>query len=397
MKIPLALLPFHASLVPSSHLGVHSAQEVVKLLDRGLPIVALAVGSDPGQRLRGPTPSAASTRAASIPRRRRRGAITTVVAGRVVVRVVEVQAVREQLPPGGARREAPGGDAGVRHGGAGKRRRTKRRILLFSKVSVCGGGRRATEKKKKKNQPPLSLSSTTFSLSRRKRERERDSARPIAQSPALFSEALIPLCGKEEEAKEKRRKEKERRRGAHILLAFSPFDLFSFSFLGNLSPGVTRAITKTNSPARALLCLCPRPLLQLMESGKEQERRGKTKRVFGFRLRLTTFSLSVLALSLHLIHPLSSFLTFFQGRQLRHRLPSLATKRWEERKENRKERSPSLSFLRKKAREALAQKSFSVRPLAGFFLLLRLLALTIQERAENRAPLSQSLCCCSTL
>lgn len=106
-----------------AHLGVHAAQEVIKLLDGGAPVWALAVRRDPGERLR-----RAPAARAVLPR----GGI--VVLSRGVVGVLKPQIVGEELLLGRARRQAQRDD-GLRHAGAkGKTKRENRgrdQILFF--------------------------------------------------------------------------------------------------------------------------------------------------------------------------------------------------------------------------------------------------------------------------
>lgn len=122
--LPLSSPPASLSLsTVLAHLGVHAAQEVIKLLDGGAPVWALAVRRDPGERLR-----RAPAARAVLPR----GGI--VVLSRGVVGVLEPQIVGEELLLGRARRQAQRDD-GLRHAGAkGKTKRENRgrdQILFF--------------------------------------------------------------------------------------------------------------------------------------------------------------------------------------------------------------------------------------------------------------------------
>ena len=148
--LPLSSPPASLSLsTVLAHLGVHAAQEVIKLLDGGAPVWALAVRRDPGERLR-----RAPAARAVLPR----GGI--LFPSRGVVGVLEPQIVGEELLLGRARRQAQRDD-GLRHAGAkGKTKRGKieggTKFLFFLvffffsredlEISVYGGGRGGEKK-----------------------------------------------------------------------------------------------------------------------------------------------------------------------------------------------------------------------------------------------------------
>ena len=213
--LPLSSPPASLSLsTVLAHLGVHAAQEVIKLLDGGAPVWALAVRRDPGERLR-----RAPAARAVLPR----GGI--VVLSRGVVGVLEPQIVGEELLLGRARRQAQRDD-GLRHAGAkGKTKRENRgrdqilfflfffflleRILKFQFMVAVEAG-----KKKVFFRPPL-FQSLLFSISRLQ-VRKSDQLRAGALFLCLF---LCRLCGSDAQSLSLGKKEREEERGGLPLLS----------------------------------------------------------------------------------------------------------------------------------------------------------------------------------
>ena len=214
--LPLSSPPASLSLsTVLAHLGVHAAQEVIKLLDGGAPVWALAVRRDPGERLR-----RAPAARAVLPR----GGI--VILSRGVVGVLEPQIVGEELLLGRARRQAQRDD-GLRHAGAkGKTKRENRgrdQILFFLlfffssredlEISVYGGGRGG--EKKCFFRPPLFQSLLLFSVSRLQ-VRKSDQLRAGALFLCL---CLCRLCGSDAQSLSLGKKEREEERGGLPLLS----------------------------------------------------------------------------------------------------------------------------------------------------------------------------------
>ena len=215
--LPLSSPPASLSLsTVLAHLGVHAAQEVIKLLDGGAPVWALAVRRDPGERLR-----RAPAARAVLPR----GGI--VILSRGVVGVLEPQIVGEELLLGRARRQAQRDD-GLRHAGAkGKTKRENRgrdqilffllfffflleRILKFQFMVAVEAG--------KKNvffRPPLFQSLLLFSVSRLQ-VRKSDQLRAGALFLCL---CLCRLCGSDAQSLSLGKKEREEERGGLPLLS----------------------------------------------------------------------------------------------------------------------------------------------------------------------------------
>ena len=264
--------PRSPSLVPScfslslstvlAHLGVHAAQEVIKLLDGGAPVWALAVRRDPGERLR-----RAPAARAVLPR----GGI--VVLSRGVVGVLEPQIVGEELLLGRARRQAQRDD-GLRHAGAkGKTKRENRgrdqilffllfffflleRILKFQFMVAVEAG-----KKKVFFRPPLLQSLLLFSVSRLQ-VRKSDQLRAGALFLCL---CLCRLCGSDAQSLSLGKKEREEERGGLPLL--SPVSslslaraLFSLLLLLRLFTLLSFSVSLSHfrsSLLREKLLLCP--------------------------------------------------------------------------------------------------------------------------------------------
>jgi hypothetical protein len=215
--LPLSSPPASLSLsTVLAHLGVHAAQEVIKLLDGGAPVWALAVRRDPGERLR-----RAPAARAVLPR----GGI--VVLSRGVVGVLEPQIVGEELLLGRAQRQAQRDD-GLRHAGAkGKTKRENRgrdqilffllfffflleRILKFQFMVAAEAG-----KKKVFFRPPLFQSLLLFSVSRLQ-VRKSDQLRAGALFLCL---CLCRLCGSDAQSLSLGKKEREEERGGLPLLS----------------------------------------------------------------------------------------------------------------------------------------------------------------------------------